>query len=1794
MEAKNFEPPHEGIIAQAMASLGVDNGTRFGSIRLGLASPEKIRNVWSFGEVKKPETINYRTFKPERDGLFCAKIFGPMRDYECICGKYKRLKSRGVTCEKCGVEVTVAKVRRERMGHIELACPVAHIWFVKSLPSRIGLALDLALRDVERVLYFEAYIVTDPGMTDLDKAQLLTPDEYEKMREEHGDEFSAGIGAEGLRELLKGMDLESETESLREEFREASSTGKRKKLFRRLKLIGGFKRAGARPEWMILEALPVLPPDLRPLVQLDGGRFTTSDLNDLYRRVINRNNRLKRLMELTAPEIIINNEKRMLQESVDSLLDNGRRGKAATGANKRQLKSLADAVKGKSGRFRQNLLGKRVDFSGRSVIVVGPQLKLHQCGLPKRMALELFKPFVFNRLSRLGLAANIKAAKRMVESESPEVWDALAEVIRQHPVLLNRAPTLHRLGIQAFEPVLIEGKAIQLHPLVCVAFNADFDGDQMAVHVPLSLEAQSEARVLMLSSNNILSPANGEPIIVPTQDVVLGLYHMTREAAGSIGEGMVFADIAEVERARAAKAVSLHARVKARITEFVRDEDDPEAAPVARVRLVETTAGRALLSRFLPTGLSFDSVNRNLKKSDLRRLVDESFRICGLRETVIFVDKLMRCGFENATTAGISICMDDMIIPAEKTEIVAKTEAEVRKTMEQYDNGLLTPDELRNNKIDLWGKAGDAVGEALMNRLSQEEVTIGNKKQMQPSFNSIYMMMDSGARGSPAQMKQLSGMRGLLADSTGRIIENPIQANFREGLTTLDYFLSTHGGRKGLSDTALRTPSSGYLTRRLVDVTQDLMITEDDCGTTEGLVLGEVRSGGQVQVPLRGRVLGRIAASDIKLPQSEEVLYPAGTYLTEKEIEEIDRAGIYEVKVRSAATCESRSGLCAKCYGRDLGRGSMVILGEAIGVVAAQSIGEPGTQLTLRTFHVGGAATVEAAEVHAKTVGEVKFKGVSYETDRHGRHLALQRGGGELSVCNESGNEQENYRVEYGAELHIKSGDKVKAGNLLITRPTVRPIISEINGEAFLEDLVVGVNAREELDEITNRETIVVTDSRRQHEVVPISVECNGAVVWENIVADTKSPDCNVRQESGDRWRVIKSAKQAESGKAEKLPRVLVPEKSDPLKAVGAGVLILKNTPKPGKDGAVVIPARPSRGKKGDKEESPPRILISATESIVVQSDGVVTIKNLEWEGDKRNAWEKGGKLIIEAAQKKNPPQMLLWSKAETIRASAGGTVGFENLNLAGPHQNAERDEDGILRITEGAGRKNPPRITFTALASRGGRKRNPDSKLPGRKLSPGMLLIVRDSETVEKGDEIGERARSMAIRRFERGEKVALLVRDGEKVKKGQVVGEREHIREVKFRRGASVVLSARAGQKMKKEEIIGQLTVMKPYNLSPSRRDGAPGDVLYIKDGGRVKKGDDVGVKHPLMPPLVPQIKIIGEVGQPRVYNLLPGMELLIGVRDLREKGPLAFRDKQQKKADKVSVDVAESVRVGDLISRTPIEVRHRDITGGLPRVSELFEARPPKDPAVRAPIDGEIKFGQKVRGKQQILIVGDDGEKEERLVRSESNIRVQEGGWVEKGDKIVEGEDDPRDVLDLLGRKKLTEHIVDAVQGVYRLGGVTINDKHIEVIVRQMMRRVEITNAGDSNFIAGEQSEHSEILRINEELAEEGKRKAQFKPLLLGITKASLSTDSFISAASFQETTRVITESAVAGRSDSLRGLKENVIVGRLIPAGTGFVHYLRRKERDPLAEIVREEMMAQNESRQQEERQKAAGD
>jgi DNA-directed RNA polymerase subunit beta' len=1341
----------------------------FSAIRISISSPEKIRER-SFGEVKKPETINYRTFKPERDGLFCAKIFGPTKDYECNCGKYKRMKHRGIVCEKCGVEVIPSKVRRERLGHIDLATPVAHIWFLRSLPSRIGNLLDISLKDLEKVLYFEAYAVTDPRNTGLVIGEVLTEDRYQKLKEEFAGDFEAGMGAAAVRDCLKSLDLENLSVNLRTEMIDATSEAKRKKIAKRLKVVDAFKASGNRPEWMILECIPVLPPELRPLVPLDGGRFATSDLNDLYRRVINRNNRLKRLMELQAPEVIIRNEKRMLQEAVDALFDNGRRGRAIAGPNKRPLKSLSDMLKGKSGRFRQNLLGKRVDYSGRSVIVVGPELRLHQCGLPKKMALELFKPFIYNKLEERGFVTTIKSAKKMVEKERSEVWDVLEEVIKEHPVLLNRAPTLHRLGIQAFEPVLIEGKAIQLHPLVCTAFNADFDGDQMAVHLPLSIESQVEARVLMMSTNNILSPANGKPIIVPSQDMVLGIYYMTRDKYFAEGEGKILASPTEVRMAYDAGELDIHARIKVRMKNLAADE---------KPQIVETTTGRILLREILPENVPFAAINKVMTKKELTNLVDVCYRLAGNKDTVILADKLKEIGFRYSTEAGISICIDDMVIPDGKPVIIEKATEEVKEIQNQYTEGLITDGERYNKVIDIWAKSTEEIAKEMLDNLSRDTLISPEGKEIKvPSFNAIHMMADSGSRGSAQQIRQLAGMRGLMAKPSGEIIETPITANFREGLTVLQYFISTHGARKGLADTALKTANSGYLTRRLVDVAQDAIITEVDCGTIDGLLVSALTEGGEIIEHIGDRILGRVALDDILDPVTDEILVPANMEIDETLVTRIEDAGLEKVKIRSVLTCQSKRGICAKCYGRDLARGHLVNLGEAVGVIAAQSIGEPGTQLTMRTFHIGGTASrhAEQTSLESRNEGVVKFININSVTTADGNYIVMNRNG-ELAIVDETGREREKYSVVYGAKIKVASGAHVKAGaSIAEWDPYTMPILTEVSGRIKFGDIIEGVTVEEQVDEVTGLSRKVIIESRD----------------------------------------------------ADKRPR------------------------------------------------------------IAIKDDSGKTVKTLE-----------------------------------------------------------------------------------------------------------------------------------SAIGRY-------------------------------------------------------------------------------FLPVGANI------------------------------------------------------------------SVQEESYVNAGDIIAKIPRETtKTKDITGGLPRVAELFEARKPKDYAVISEIDGTVSYGKDAKGKRKVVVTPEQGEAKEYLIPKGKHISVHEGDYVRAGEALMDGSSNPHDILRVMGVKELAKYLVDEVQEVYRLQGVKINDKHIETIVRQMLRRVRIKDVGETSFLIDDQLERSIFEEENERVLANGGKPAMAEPLLLGITKASLSTESFISAASFQETTKVLTQAAIEGKVDNLRGLKENVIMGRLIPAGTGLARYRNLK-------------------------------
>ena len=1644
----------------------------FTAIKLMLAPPEKIRE-WSYGEVRAPETINYRTFTPERGGLFCAKIFGPTKDYECVCGKYKRMKFRGVVCEKCGVEVTLTRVRRERMGHINLACPVAHILFFKALPSRIGLVLDLTMRDIERILYFEVYVVIDPGrVPELDRGKLLKVEEYQELCDKYPRAFRAGIGAEGVRDFLKKIDLAEESQTLRGELSRAGSETRRKKIFKRLKIIESFERAGLRPEWMVLEALPVLPPDLRPLVQLEGGRFTTSDLNDLYRRVINRNNRLKRLMDLGAPEVIINNEKRMLQESVDSLLDNGRRGKPATGANRRPLKSVADIIKGKSGRFRQNLLGKRVDFSGRSVIIVGPDLKLHQCGLPKQMALTLFRPFVFNKLMKEGYASSFKNARAMVEAEDPLVWGVLEQVIAQHPVLLNRAPTLHRLGVQAFEPVLAEGKAIQLHPLVCVAFNADFDGDQMAVHVPLSLEAQAEARVLMLSSNNILAPANGEPIIVPTQDVVLGLYYATREIANAPGKGMVFSDITEVERALSSGAIKLQTPIQVRIEhDLAAQTGDERPDGEASLRLVRTTAGRALLKRFLPANLPFSAINKTIKKRDLVALIKESFWRCGQRETVIFCDQLMRFGFEKATRAGISVCMEDMIIPPEKTEIIERTEAKIQETHRQFQNGLLTEDERYNKSVDLWDKAGEDVSRVMMKSISLEKAEdVSGKPQERESFNSIYMMADSGARGSETQIKQLAGMRGLMTKPDGRIMENAITANFREGLSVLQYFISTHGARKGLSDTALKTANSGYLTRRLVDVTQDIVISEMDCGSADGIMLRPVIKDGNEQVSLADRLAGRTLAAAVKHPQSGAVAYSAGAYINEEDARYIaDELGMDEIKVRSPVTCKTSFGLCAKCYGRDLGRGGKVCLGEAVGVVAAQSIGEPGTQLTMRTFHIGGAASREvvADNINARNGGKIRLHGVRYVTNAEGELVVVSRGG-EMSVQEASGRERERYRLQYGQVLKCKGDDEVKSGQLLSLRdPMSRPIIAEYAGKTKLENIEMGVNAREQTDETTGLSVMIITENKQ------------GA-------KKTKQPQMKFTGADGEEVKI--------RGTETPVTIALLP-------------------------GAILSPK------------------VRSTDKI------------------------DGGKIRIGDVVAKIP------QKAAKSRDITGGLPRVAELFEA-----REPKEPAILANSSGRVALRGLQRTKQVLAI------VDDNKKEAHDIPAGYKLLVKDDSIIKRGDLIAEGG--------EDGVKITAGLSGLLSVHTADSSGdEKQPGADIRFQL-LDLCRADKIPPHLKKwaEQLAGGLEDF----------SGAFDDLRKIankaeRDLGKIASGQGGGITPKKMGEWLRQFRqrahpdnFKSDSSELKAWAHETG-EKLNAAAELKSAKKLPYEDLRKTVVAAGNALKKLAATEGAKLKRDSWLKRIEDIDGDA---QALVAAAGRDDAAVRREEDlhGKLKI---ITGNMQKRKMSGAGKAVEIIAAKFHNvpkgraILVQDGSFISKGEEIVDGDSNPHEILAMRGVEALVEHIVNEVQDVYRLQGVNINDKHIEVIIHQMLRCANITDPGDSHLIPGDNIMRTEFMKINAALEKDGKKPAKCRAVLMGITKASLATDSFISAASFQETSRVLTEAAVAGQRDFLRGLKENVIVGRLVPTGTGFVHYQKAKERDAELEaqqLLRDELEA----------------
>ena len=1536
------------------------NPVRFNAIRVALASPDLIRS-WSHGEVKKPETINYRTFKPERDGLFCAKIFGPTKDYECNCGKYKRMRHRGVVCEKCGVEVIQSKVRRERMGHISLASPVAHIWFLKSLPSRIGTLLDMTLKELERVLYFESYVVTDPGQTPLTKKELLTETRYRQLVEEYGfGSFQAGMGAEAIRLLMRDLNLEKLAEDLRTEMMETASEARRKKIAKRLKVMNAFRGSGNLPEWMILDVIPVIPPDLRPLVPLDGGRFATSDLNDLYRRVINRNNRLKRLIELSAPDIIIRNEKRMLQEAVDALFDNGRRGRPLTGPNKRPLKSLSDMLKGKGGRFRQNLLGKRVDYSGRSVIVVGPELRLHQCGLPKYMALELFKPFIYNKLEERGYTTTIKSAKKMVEKERPEVWDILDEVIKEHPILLNRAPTLHRLGIQAFEPILIEGKAIQLHPLVCMAYNADFDGDQMAVHIPLSVEAQVEARTLMMSTNNILSPAHGKAVIAPTQDIVLGLYSVTRDRTGALGEGKVFSNPDEVRIAYDQGGVELQARIKVRM--------DRE--------LVETTVGRVLLYEIVPPEIPFSDVNRTMKKKELGGLIDSAFLKAGNKSTVIFADRLKDMGFEHGTKAGISIGIQDMMIPESKVRLLDEAQSVLQEIQDQYTKGLITDGERHNKVVDTWAAVTDEVANEMFTNLSESD----------QGFSPIFMMADSGSRGSAQQIRQLAGMRGLMAKPSGEIIETPITANFREGLSVLQYFISTHGARKGLADTALKTANSGYLTRRLVDVAQDCIVSEHECGTIDGIEMGPLVEGGEIIEGLGERVLGRVALDDIRDPFSDEVVIPAGGEINEERIKLIEESGIERVWVKSALTCQTRRGICISCYGRDLARGLMVNIGEAVGIIAAQSIGEPGTQLTMRTFHIGGTASrrAEQTTLTPRNEGTLRYIKLKTVVNREGDLVVMNRNG-EVAIVDspEPGRERERerYPVVYGAKFKKKDGTKVKPGELIAEwDPYTLPILTEVGGTIKFGD-IDDRTMQEKVDERTGLSTRVIIDFRDPSVRPRISIK-------HDVKRDVEEVAKNIEEKFGE-WRTSLH------------------------RSVGA-----------------------SKG----------RVVKTAQE----------------------RAWFK---LI-------NPFGHLT---DEDINAHFGSLE--DKLN----------DKCGEL-----------PDLIFKTLE--------------------GCLEEKKARQVIEKASENASEIVKTSLEPEMRDEVEPLSISEVLRALGGGVAG------------GTAVKLAIRSTP----ISVAAGLIIF---------------GLLRYRSESKALVDDDVkATMDSLAKPAEDIIEIFVD-------------EIIKGLRGLNES---AFKtvNKTAKLSNgldaryilpvgsNINVADGQHVEAGDVLAKIPRETtKTKDITGGLPRVAELFEARKPKEFAVISEIEGAVSFGKDTKGKRKVVITPDVGDPREYLIPRGKHISVREGDYVRAGEALMDGSANPHDILGVLGEKDLAKSLVDAVQEIYRLQGVRIHDKHIEVIVRQMMRRVTVTQVGDSDFLVGEQVEKWRFQEETEKvLAAQGKP-PEAKSLLMGITKASLSTDSFISAASFQETTKVLTEAAINGKVDMLLGLKENVIMGRLIPAGTG---------------------------------------
>ena len=1647
------------------------NPAQYNAVKISIASREMIRS-WSHGEVKKPETINYRTFKPERDGLFCAKIFGPVKDYECNCGKYKRLKHRGVQCEKCGVEVISSQVRRERMGHIELATPVAHIWFLRSLPSRIGCILDMTLRELEKVLYFESYVVTDPGDTSLKKGELFTEEKYAKLRSEYGDAFSVGMGGEAIQTLLKEIDSEKLSESLRVEMKATSSEAKRKKLAKRLKIADSFHNSGNKPEWMILEVIPVIPPDLRPLVPLDGGRFAASDLNDLYRRVINRNNRLKRLQELDAPEIIIRNEKRMLQEAVDVLFDNGRRGKVVTGRNKRPLKSLSDMLKGKQGRFRQNLLGKRVDYSGRSVIVIGPELKLHQCGLPKKMALELFKPFVYNKLFEKGYTTNIKGAKKMVEKETPEVWDTLEEVVHQYPVLLNRAPTLHRLGIQAFEPILVEGKAIQVHPLVCAAFNADFDGDQMAVHVPLSLEAQLEARVLMMSTNNILSPANGKPIIIPSQDIVLGLYYLTRKKETgksekqdrtyasrsavqqdyekgllSLRDTVVVPESGLVDRAEALpsdirnalkdKTVSLSvAQVLRKECSFASVEEvqiaydqgevniHDEISVVRNGERVNTTVGRVVLSGIVPEEIPFDVINRVMNKKEMANLIDQSYRLCGNKKTVILADRLKDLGYHYATKAGISISIADMLVPKRKQELIENAEKEVEEKKKQHKDGLITDGERYNKVVDIWAQVTEKVAQEMQQDLSVEK-NIDEQGQVhyQRSFNPIYMMADSGARGSAQQIRQLAGMRGLMAKPSGEIIETPITANFREGLNVLQYFISTHGARKGLADTALKTANSGYLTRRLVDVSHDVIVSEYDCGTFDGIFVSSLMEGGEVVEPIGDRILGRVALDDIKNPYTQEIIVQADQEIDENLMQKIEEVGIEKVKIRSVLTCRAKKGICSLCYGRDLAKGKIVHNGEAVGVIAAQSIGEPGTQLTMRTFHIGGTASrmAEQTTIAASIAGQVTFTGIRTVRCSDGKLVVMNRNS---QIVIEGEGRRESHPLIYGAKLNVEDREQIEPLTKIAEwDPYNIPILTDIPGRVRLHDIIEGVTMKETVDQVSQKATKVIVESKAQDlqpqiVITPPAISFVGSLekgvvrIWDEFV----DPD-------------------------------------------GEIAVDLKRLPKD-----IHFP-----------EEFKTKLYFDASEKLLV-SKGSINEKEFE-------------ELL--ALSPDGEYQNAITALAALCRDWVQSITGYSQKALV---------ED--------------PRLLFQRIDSEDLEKviaylQSPSSKNVALKLNQPTNLLV------DFNLEISEAAIPLE--------------------------GLPETIR----------VFPAHLQDKISYDEKKNLLTLrgiltVEEYN-----------ELIALSSDDDYRKAlNDLYQREPQWLLQARERHFFIPVGA----NILDVPKTTVAEQILGE-GTLRKIYSKVERETKGTMRTEERLIEGDPIAKIPRETtKTKDITGGLPRVAELFEARKPKEVAAISEIDGVVSFGKDVKGKRRVIVTPDVGEQREYLIPKGKHISVHDGDIVTAGELLMDGSPNPADILNVKGEQELAKYLVDEVQEVYRLQGVKINDKHIEIIVRQMLKRITIKNeVGDTNFLVGESVSKSKFEEENEKIQRKGGKPAHGEPLLLGITKASLNTDSFISAASFQETTKVLTQAAIEGKIDYLMGLKENAVMGRLIPAGTGMAEY-----------------------------------